>query len=131
MTEVTGPNYTYRSDYDMSQNIGEDPAAETAWQKIKALRPGPPQELKRADLPLVYDKKGVVVGAINRAYRRSAQGRFRGVPVVTSSPKGARVTPSDPSGRSAGVVQAREVRRLAAAARKAARTAAEQDAAAS
>jgi hypothetical protein len=81
------------------------------WEALKALARPEPQTVAREELPLVHDKKGRVVGSINRAYRRSAQGRFRGA--AAGSPKAARLTPADRDGRSAAVTGNREARRRA------------------
>lgn len=94
----------------MTEDTSQD-AELTPWQKIKALRPAEPQVVKRVDLPLVHNAKGVVVGVINRAHRRSAQGRFRGV--AAGSPRAARLTPADQDGRAASIAANREARRVA------------------
>lgn len=84
----------------------------SAWQKIKALRPPAPTVVKRVDLALVRNRDGVVVGAVNRAYRRQGQGRFRGAsPVVLSSPRAARLIPADPDGRASVIRVNRAARR--------------------
>lgn len=91
-------------------------AARPSWDEIKKLRPAEPEIVVQPDIAVVFTSEGKFAGAVNRAWRRGAQGRFRGF----AQPRavGARLTPVDPDGRASGIRANRAARREQLAAQR-------------